>query len=340
MARRSWNACATRCSRSSGSPEVSTEGGTRAVVAALTANLGIGVTKFAAWALTGASSMLAEAIHSVADSGNQVLLLVGGRQARKEATEEHPFGYARYRYYYAFLVAIVLFSLGGLFALYEAWHKFQRPEPIDSWQWVPIVVLVVAIGLETMSFRTAIVESNKIRGKVGWGRFIRRSRSPELPVILLEDFGALVGLVFALFGVSMTLLTHDGRWDATGTAMIGVLLVAIAFVLGRETRSMLLGESAVDEDVARIRVALADAGHPDIIHLRTMHLGPEDVLVTAKVAARPDEPLEQIAARTDRAEALIRAAVPAVRLVFIEPDVRLAGAAVPMPDPTPSIEEH
>ena len=301
---------------------MSTEGGTKAVVAALTANLGIGVTKFGAFLLTGASSMLAESIHSVADSGNQVLLLVGGRKARKEATEQHPFGYSRYRYYYAFLVAVILFSLGGLFALYEAWHKFQHPEPIEAWHWVPVVVLVAAIVMESLSFRTAIIESNKVRGSVGWLSFIRKSRAPELPVILLEDFGALIGLVFALFGVGMTLITHNGMWDAAGTAMIGVLLVIIAVVLARETREMLLGESATPEDVQAIRGALAQAGYPDIIHLRTMHLGPEDVLVTAKVGAEAHESLETLSARTDAAEAAIRAAVPAARLVFIEPDIR------------------
>ncbi|MDN4474909.1 cation diffusion facilitator family transporter [Demequina sp. SYSU T00192] len=301
---------------------MSTEGGTRAVIAALSANLGIGVTKFAAWGLTGASSMLAEAIHSVADSGNQLLLLLGARKARREATPEHPFGFARYRYFYAFIVAVVLFSVGGLFALYEAWHKWQHPEAIESWQWVPVVVLVIAMALEGMSFRTAIIESNKIRGNVGWGRFIQRSRSPELPVILLEDFGALIGLVFAFFGVVMTLITDNGRWDAFGTAMIGVLLVSIATVLARETREMLLGESATEEDLARIRAALAEGGYPDVIHLRTSHLGPEDILVAVKVGAGADETLEVIAARTDAAEALIREAVPAVRLIFIEPDVR------------------
>ncbi len=301
---------------------MSTEGGTKAVVAALAANLGIGVTKFGAFLLTGASSMLAESIHSVADSGNQVLLLVGGRKARKEATDQHPFGYSRYRYYYAFLVAVILFSLGGLFALYEAWHKFQHPEPIEAWHWVPVVVLVAAIVMESLSFRTAIIESNKVRGSVGWLSFIRKSRAPELPVILLEDFGALVGLVFALFGVGMTLITHNGMWDAAGTAMIGLLLVIIAVVLARETREMLLGESATPEDVQAVRGALAQAGYPDIIHLRTMHLGPEDVLVTAKVGAEAHESLEILSARTDAAEAAIRAVVPAARLVFIEPDIR------------------
>lgn len=304
---------------------MSSEGGTKAVVAALAANLGIGVTKFVAFGLTGASSMLAEAIHSVADSGNQVLLLVGGRRARKEATEDHPFGFSRYRYYYAFLVAVVLFTLGGLFALYEAWHKFQHPEPIESWRWVPIVVLVVAMVLEGMSFRTAVRESNAVRGSAGWAQFIRTSRSPELPVILLEDFGALVGLACALAGVSMTLATGNGLWDAAGTGAIGLLLVAIAWVLARETREMLLGESATDADLARIRDGLARAGFPDVIHLRTMHLGPDDVLVTVKVAAGADETLAAIAARTNEAEALIRASVPAARLIFIEPDVRREG---------------
>lgn len=301
---------------------MSTEGGTKAVVAALAANLGIAITKFGAFGLTGASSMLAEAIHSVADSGNQVLLLVGGRRAKRAATEEHPFGYARTRYLYAFMVAIVLFTVGGLFALYEAWHKFQHPEPIDSWKWVPIVVLLVAIVLEGLSFRTAIRETNHVRGGLSFPRFIERSRSPELPVILLEDFGALIGLVFALFGVSMTLVTHDGRWDALGAAMIGLLLCCIAAVLGRETKNMLLGESATEEDVAAIRAALAAEGFGDVIHLRTVHLGPDDILLNAKVAQDPGMTVADHAAQVDRAELAIRAAVPAVRLIFLEPDVR------------------
>lgn len=301
---------------------MSTEGGTKAVIAALTANLGIGVTKFGAYALTGSSSMLAEAIHSVADSGNQVLLLVGAKKSRQEATEEHPFGYARYRYYYAFLVAVVLFTLGGLFALYEAWHKWQHPEPIESWHWVPPTVLIIAIILESSSLRVAVRESNHVRGSMPWPTFVRRHRAPELPVILMEDLGALIGLVFALFGVSMTLITHDGRWDALGTAMIGLLLVTIAVIVARETREMLLGESAVPEDIEKIRGALAEAGYPDIIHLRTVHIGPEDILVTVKVGADAQETLADIGARTDDAEARIRAAVPAVRLIFIEPDVR------------------
>jgi len=305
--------------------------GTRAVVAALAANLGIAVTKFIAFALTGASSMLAEAIHSLADSGNQVLLLVGGKRARRDATPEHPFGYSRARYYYAFLVAVVLFTVGGLFALYEAWHKFEDPHPIDSWKWVPIVVLLIAIGLESYSLRTAVVESNKVRRGVTWRRFIQRSKAPELPVVLLEDLGALLGLFFALFGITMTLVTGDGRWDALGAAMIGLLLCTIAFVLGRETKSMLLGEGATPEDVEAIRGALAAEGFRDVIHLRTLHLGPEDILVTAKVAAPAATTLAKLSAQTDRAEEAIRAAVPAVRLIFIEPDVRRGDATEPAP---------
>ena len=301
---------------------MSAEGGTRAVLAALAANLGIGVTKFVAFALTGSSAMLAESIHSVADSGNQVLLLVGGRRARRAATDEHPFGYGRTRYYYAFLVAVVLFAVGGLYALYEAWHKFSHPEPIEAWRWVPLVVLGVAMILESLSFRTAIRESNRVRGSLGWAAFIRRSRSPELPVILLEDLAALLGLTFAFIGVGVTLLTHDGRWDAAGTAAIGVLLVIVALVLGRETKSMLLGESATPEDVALIRASLAASGLGEVIHLRTMHLGPEDVLVAAKVAFPGDMPVAKVAALVDAAEERVRAAVPAARLIYIETGVR------------------
>ncbi len=314
---------------------MSTEGGTKAILAALGANLGLGVTKFAAWALTGSSSMLAEGIHSVADSGNQILLLIGGRAARKQATPEHPFGYARNRYFYAFMVAIVLFLLGGLFSLYEAYHKFQHPEPIESWQWVPIVVLLVGIGLEGFSLRTAIKESLPVKGKQSWARFIRNSRSPELPVILLEDTAALLGLLFALFGVSMTIVTHNGIWDAIGTAMIGVLLVIVAVILVRETKSMLMGEAVTPENLARIKKAIADSRMGDLIHLRTMHLGPDDVLVAAKVGVEADASAADVAERIDGAERLIRDAVPAARLIFIEPDVYRASVTTDAADSPP-----
>lgn len=302
---------------------MSTEGGTRAIVAAFTANMGIAVTKFIAFALTSSSSMLAEGIHSVADSGNQLLLLVGGKKARRAADEEHPFGYGRERYVFAFIVAVVLFSVGGLFALYEAWHKWQHPEPIEGrWWWVPLLVLAIAIGLEGYSFRTAIHESNHTRGSRSWVQFVRTAKAPELPVVLLEDAGALVGLVFALFGVSLTLITDEGRWDAVGTGMIGLLLVVIAGILAVETKSLLLGESATVESVTRIRAAIdAQPGVTRLIHMRTMHLGPEELLVAAKIGVRHDDSAEAVARVIDATEAAIREAEPIARVIYLEPDV-------------------
>jgi cation diffusion facilitator family transporter len=291
-------------------------------VAALVANLGIAVTKFAAYALTGSSSMLAESIHSVADSGNQLLLLIGGRRAGRAATPEHPFGYGRERYVYAFIVSVVLFSVGGLFALYEGVHKLRHPEAIDSWQWVPIVVLLVAIGLESFSFRTAIHESNQTRGELSWVQFIRRSKGPELPVVLLEDFAALIGLVLALVGVGLTLATGDGRWDGAGTVSIGVLLVCVAVVLAVETKSLLLGEGASAEAVVRIGAALvADPGVLRVIHMKTLHLGPEELLVAAKIAVRPTDSAVEVARAIDAAEARVRAAEPVARVIYLEPDI-------------------
>ena len=237
------------------------DGGTKAVVAALLANTGIAITKFIAFFLTGLSSMLAEAIHSVADAGNQVLLLVGGKRSRREATEEHPFGYGRERYIYAFIVSIVLFSVGGLFALYEAYHKFHEiksghHEDAGKWWWVPLAVLGMSIVLESFSFRTAIIETNKVKGDASYQRFVRRAKQPELPVILLEDLAALLGLIFALFAVSLSLITDNYYFDVAGTAMIGLLLVVVAIVLAIETKSLLLGEAATPDAQQRIEAAL------------------------------------------------------------------------------------
>ncbi|GIE95859.1 cation diffusion facilitator family transporter [Paractinoplanes rishiriensis] len=301
---------------------MSAEGGTRAIVAALSANLGIAVTKFVAWLLTSSSSMLAESIHSVADSGNQALLLIGGKRAQREATPQHPFGYGRERYIYAFIVSIVLFSVGGLFALYEAYHKVQHREGIHSWQWVPVVVLAVAIGLESYSFHTAIKESNRVRGETSWAGFVRRAKAPELPVVLLEDLGALVGLVLAMFGVVLTLITGDGLWDAIGTAGIGLLLVTIAVILAIETKSLLLGEAAGPEEVARIEQAILAGGDVErIIHMKTLHLGPEELLVAVKIAVPRAERADELARHIDETEARIREAVPIARVIYIEPDI-------------------
>jgi cation diffusion facilitator family transporter len=297
-------------------------------LAALAANLGIAVTKFVAFALTGSSSMLAEAIHSVADSGNQGLLLLGGKQAQKSATARHPFGYGRERYIYAFIVAVVLFFVGGVFAIYEAWHKIGHPEPIDSWQWVPVTVLVAAIVMESLSFRTAISETRKIKGKATWVQFIRRAKEPELPVILLEDLAALVGLVLALFGVGLTLITGNGIWDGIGTAAIGVLLIAVAGVLAVEMKSLLVGESATPEQIDAIERAIIDGPEVErLIHMRTVHLGPDELLVAAKIAVRHNETADEIARGIDAAEARIRDAVPIARVIYLEPDIYQASKA-------------
>jgi cation diffusion facilitator family transporter len=305
---------------------MSVEGGTRAIVAALLANTGIAVTKFIAFLLTGSSSMLAESVHSVADSGNQGLLLLGGKKSRRAATPTHPFGFGRERYVYAFLVSVVLFSVGGLFALYESWHKFQHPEPITGrWWWMPIAVLVIAMALEGFSFRTAVKESNHIRGRRSWAAFIRTAKAPELPVILLEDLAALLGLGFALFGVAMTLITGNGIWDAVGTGLIGILLVLVAIVLAIEMKSLLVGEAATSQQEEAIRVALEGDQRSTVqrvIHLRTLHLGPEELLVCAKLAVGRADFAHEIAAAIDAAEQRAREAVPDLQLViYLEPDI-------------------
>lgn len=309
-------------------------GGNKAIIAALAANLSIAVLKFLAYLLTLSSSMLAESIHSLADSGNQLLLLVGGKRAKRQASPEHPFGYGRERYVYAFLVSIILFSVGGVFALYEAYSKWQHPHGMEpQWAWVPLVVLLGSILLEGNSFRTAIKESNVTRGSKSWGQFIRTAKAPELPVVLLEDSAALLGLLFALFGVTMTIVTGNGHWDAAGTGLIGLLLVGVAIILAVETKSLLLGESATEEDVRAIETALVGPGVSGIIHLKTLHLGPEELLVAAKIAVEETETGAQIAAAIDAAERRVRAAVPIARVIYLEPDIYSAAAAPASPQP-------
>jgi len=308
---------------------MSTGGSRTAIVAALAANIGIAILKFAAWLLTGASSMLAEAIHSVADSGNQGLLLLGGHRARKEATEEHPFGYGRERYIYAFVVSIVLFSLGGLFALYEAYHKYHEVHAghedkllTGQWWWVPLVVLSGAIVLESLSLRTAARESKVAKGGQGWIEFVRTSKAPELPVVLFEDVAALVGLILALLGVSMALITDNSYWDAAGTAGIGLLLVTVAVLLAVEIKSLLVGEGANPEAEARIRQALdEDPLIERIIHLKTLHVGPDELLVAAKIGVKPTERSADVVRAIDAAERRIRSAEPVARHIYIEPDI-------------------
>ncbi|MGW8064530.1 cation diffusion facilitator family transporter [Streptomyces ziwulingensis] len=311
---------------------MSASGGTKAIVAALLANLSIAVAKFVAFLFSGSSSMLAESVHSLADSGNQGLLLLGGKRAQREATPQHPFGYGRERYIYAFLVSIVLFSVGGMFALYEGYEKIKHPHEIEHWYW-PVGVLVFAIIAETFSFRTAIKESDTLRGKKSWKEFVRHSKAPELPVVLLEDLGALVGLILALGGVGMALLTGDGVWDGVGTLCIGVLLIVIALILAVETKSLLLGEAAGVEAVQQIETAIA-AGDTvtGIIHMRTLHLGPEELLVAAKISVRHDGTAIEIASAIDAAEARIREAVPIARVIYLEPDIYNETEAAKGPD--------
>jgi cation diffusion facilitator family transporter len=297
-------------------------GSRKAILAAMFANFGIAVAKFVAWVFTSSSSMLAEAIHSVADTSNQALLLLGSSRARKRATAAHPFGYGRERYFWSFIVALVLFTLGGLFAIYEGVHKLSDAEHgVSNVQWA-IGVLLLGIVLEGYSFRTAVVESRPLKGRSTWWEFVRRSRSPELPVVLLEDLGALTGLVLALIGVSLAAITGDSRWDAYGTISIGVLLVIIAAVLVFEMKSLLIGESAGFSVQRKIITAIIRTeGIEEIVEFRTQHVGPDQLLVGAGVRMTPSLDAEGVARTIDRAEASIQEAVPIAKMIYIEPEV-------------------
>jgi cation diffusion facilitator family transporter len=309
-------------------------GGTlRAILAALGANVGIALSKFVAFLFTGSSSMLAEAVHSAADTANQVLLLIGGHRSRQRPSRLHPFGYGRFRYLYGFLVTVVIFLVGGVFALYEGYEKIREPHRLEEPIWA-FAVLIISVFLEGFSLRTAAKESNPSRRGSSWLGFIKRTKTPELPVVLLEDFGALTGLACALFGITMSVLTDDGRWDAVGTLAIGVLLVSISVLLSSRMRSLLIGEAAEQGVIDRIeRALLAEPLVDRLIHLRTMHLGPEQILVAAKVAIASDEPMSKVAVAIDSAEARIRGSIELECLIFVEPDI-LDPARLP-DDPTP-----
>jgi cation diffusion facilitator family transporter len=293
----------------------------RAVFAALAANLGIAVTKFVAFLFTGSASMLAEAVHSVADTGNEVLLIVGRGRSRRPRSEEHPFGFGRERYFYGFVVSVMLFTVGATFSAYDGIHKILSPERVHS-PVVAFAVLALAAVLEAFSLRTGIAEANRVRGDRSWAAFIRRTKAPELPVVLLEDLAALIGLVFAFTGVALSVLTRDGRWDGAGSLAIGVLLATAAAILAVETKSLLIGEAASSEMQTKIIGALEDG--PElvrVIHLRTVHIGPDTLLVAAKVAVRETDTAAQIAAGIDAAEERVRAAVPIAKTIYLEPDI-------------------
>jgi len=306
---------------------MSASGGTRAIIAAFSANTGIAITKFIAFLFSGSSAMLAESVHSVADAGNQLLLLLGGRKSRRAADAKHPFGYGRERYVYAFVVSIILFSVGGVFSLYEGIDKLRHPHPLEV-PWLPIVVLLIAIVLESFSLRTAVIESNHVRGKQSWISFIRHAKQPELPVVLLEDIAALLGLVFALAGVGLTILTGDPIWDGIGTIAIGVLLVTVAILLGIETKSLLVGEGANRADIDKITAAFNASKRVEaLIHMKTLYIGPDELLVAAKVAFPKTTKIADVARAINEVEAEIREAVPVARVIYIEPDIYQPGGA-------------
>ncbi|NDZ94221.1 cation diffusion facilitator family transporter [Streptomyces sp. SID6673] len=301
---------------------MSVEGSKRAIIAALLANAGIALAKFVGFLITGSSSMLAEAVHSVADTSNQGLLLLGQQRAAKKADRLHPFGYGRSRYFYSFVVALVLFSLGSLFAIYEGIHKIQHAHDHDlESPLVAVIILGLAICLEGYSFTTAYRESKPLKGKASWWRFIRNSRSPELPVVLLEDSGALIGLALALAGVGLTMLTGDAVWDGIGTLAIGVLLGVIATVLIVEMKSLLIGEGATEDEEQALLTALAAAGVDRVIHMKTQYLGPEELLVAAKIAIPAGADAITVAHTIDAAEVRVRSAVPQARVIYLEPDI-------------------
>ncbi len=300
---------------------MSSEGSTKAVVAALTANIGIAVTKFVAAAVSGSASMLAEGIHSLADSINQVLLLIGGKNSKRGASANHQFGFGRSRYLFAFLVAVLLFGVGGVVSLVEGLDKLSHPHELNM-AWVPLTVLGVSIVLESLSLRTAMREANKDRGSQSWAKYIRDAKAPELPVVVLEDIAALVGLVFAFAGVGLTVLTHDAHWDAFGTLAISALLIVVAAVLGKETASLLVGEGASESDYRKIKAAILEVSEiKEVIYLKTQFLSPDDLLVAAKIAIDPKATGEQIAKIIDAAEVHVRAVMPVAKNIYLEPDV-------------------
>jgi len=297
------------------------EGSKKAIVAAFLANSAIAVAKFIGFLITGAASMLAESVHSTADAGNQGLLFLGGARARKTATPEHPFGYGRERYFWSFVVALVLFSVGGLFALYEGIEKLRHPHEIEG-AGVAFAILAVAIVVEAFSLRTAVKESRHVKGSESWVQFVRRSKTPELPVVLLEDIGALTGLVFAVFGLGMAEITGEPRYDAVGSIAIGILLCVIAVILVIEMKGLLIGEAASPAVVEKISAAVAGSDRVErVIHLRTQHIGPDELLVGIKVAFEPTMDLPALAVAINECERRVREAAADARVIYIEPDI-------------------
>jgi cation diffusion facilitator family transporter len=311
----------------------------RAVIAALAANLGIAIAKFAAFLVTGSASMLAESVHSIADTGNEVLLLIGAGRSRRARTTEHPFGYGRERYFYAFVVAVMLFTVGAVFSIYDGVHKIVSGGELTS-PYVAYAVLGLSMILESFSLRTAIHEANEVRGDRSWRQFVHLTKLPELPVVLLEDTAALIGLVLAFLGVLLSQLTGNDKWDGVGSVAVGVLLGCAAFIVGYETKSLLIGESATEEMSARIVAALEAGPEPfRVIHLRTSHIGPEALLVAAKIGVPPEMTAAQLAAAIDVVERRVRTAEPIAETIYLEPDIYHPGQA-DLADPSVEIVQR
>ncbi len=296
-------------------------GSTKVVIAAFLANLGIAIAKFIGFIFTRSSSMLAEAIHSMADTGNQALLLLGGRLAKRDPDEEYQFGYARERYFWAFVVALVLFSLGSLFALFEGVEKIRHPHELKNLGWA-VGILSLGIVFEGYAFVTAVRVSIPVKGDRSWWEFIRTSRVAELTVVLLEDLGALIGLFIALAAVTIASITGDPIWDGIGTVTIGLLLGVIAVVLAIEMKGLLIGESARPGIYKDIRQAILGTPNVvDVIHLRTQHFGPEQLLVGAKVVFDPGLSFTEVADAINEVEQRVREVVPIAHPMYIEPGI-------------------
>jgi cation diffusion facilitator family transporter len=309
----------------------------RAVIAALAANLGIAIAKFAAFLVTGSASMLAESVHSVADTGNEALLLIGRGRSRRARTAEHPFGFGRERYFYGFVVAVMLFTVGAVFSIYDGIHKILTPGHLDS----PVVayaVLGLSMVLEGLSLRTAIHEANEVRQKGhGWRQFVHVTKTPELPVVLLEDTAALIGLCFAFLGVLLSQLTGHEEWDGVGSVGVGLLLACAAFIVGYETKSLLIGESASEDTAAQIVAAIESSPEKfRLIHLRTSHIGPDNLLVAGKIGVPAELTAADLTAGIDAVEKRIRAAVPIAEAIYLEPDIYRPGQEDPL-DPSVAI---
>lgn len=307
------------------------EGSLRAILAAFAANVGIAIAKFVGFLFTGSSSLLAETLHSVADTTDQGLLLLGRRRARHRETHEHPFGFGNERYFWAFVVSILIFALGSMFAIYEGVTSLRSPDPVRHPLWA-IGILLVALALDSLSLRTAVAQTDR-RDDESWRAYVRRTKRPEIAVILLEDSAAVTGVLIALLGVGLTLVTGDGRYDAIGSIGIGLLLGGVATLLAREMKSLLIGEAASTEVRAAIRqTAVAHPRLRRLVYLRTLHLGPGDILVEMKVELDPDLDFRDVAVAIDEIEQQLRSQIDEVRLISIEPEIPQRGEDPDRPD--------